>query len=301
MLLLLCCLALGSAAFSMTREVRDADDDDSEEYLPAEFRSSAMLDLSEGNSLAEATSYSARMIPAPLKALGKLVKIAKVAVLVLVATGVLSISNITDFSIPLDFENVATDVSNLATNIENVVGDVTNLATEIGNVVGDVTEFLNELPDNLPFGVRRESMAREAGLALRDLSTLLDEGAVIAVANLRGGAVGELSFAQARHDTANDHTIISGTLRGLAPGLHRLQVSLKGDLSDDCGNAGEAYSDESDGLFVANDEGKALVVVRVADAPLRGSDTVLGRSVVVTSQSEPDTKAACGIIVHPKR
>ena len=95
-------------------------------------------------------------------------------------------------------------------------------------------------------------------------------------------------------------TVITGSIKGLAPGKHGFHIHEYGDLSDGCKSAGGHYNptnvDHGDlekghvgdlGNIVANSNGVANINVTAKRVSLFGEQSVVGRAIVV-HQDEDD-------------
>ena len=125
--------------------------------------------------------------------------------------------------------------------------------------------------------------------SLRQLSEA--EQTIEAVAVLgHGDAKGMISFKQA----PGKATIISGTITGLAEGLHGFHIHEFGDLSDGCDSAGGHYNptgvDHGDidnghvgdlGNITADSNGVAKFSIKAKRIHLHGPTSIVGRAVVV--------------------
>ncbi|XP_050295775.1 copper chaperone for superoxide dismutase-like [Anthonomus grandis grandis] len=131
------------------------------------------------------------------------------------------------------------------------------------------------------------------------------EGSVAAVSILEAGnekVKGVVRFVQATPTTC----IIDGTIDGLNPGNHSIEVHECGNLSEGCNSVGKIYCPEGWnntekkygklGEVVAERNGRAEF--RMENNVLKLSD-VIGRSFVVSSQLDGCyTPVSCGIIAR---
>lgn len=91
-------------------------------------------------------------------------------------------------------------------------------------------------------------------------------------------------------------TVISGELKGLAPGKHGISINVYGDLSDGATSCGDIFNPfgQSHGLpgdenrkvgslgnITAGDDGKAIVEIEDTLVKLLGPHSVIGRSMIV--------------------
>lgn len=104
---------------------------------------------------------------------------------------------------------------------------------------------------------------------------------------------GILTLVQASEDGP---TVISGELKGLAPGKHGISINVYGDLSDGATSCGDIFNPfgQSHGLpgdenrkvgslgnITAGDDGKAIVEIEDTLVKLLGPHSVIGRSMIV--------------------
>ncbi|KYN26890.1 Superoxide dismutase [Cu-Zn] [Trachymyrmex cornetzi] len=94
---------------------------------------------------------------------------------------------------------------------------------------------------------------------------------------------------------------ITGTISGLTGGLHGFHVHEKGDLSEGCKSAGAHFNPENNthgapedtvrhvgdlGNIMANPDGEAIINITDNIISLRGSNSIVGRSIVVHSDED---------------
>ena len=117
---------------------------------------------------------------------------------------------------------------------------------------------------------------------------------VCALQSESGSSVhGILTLSQASEDAP---TVISGELKGLAPGKHGISINVYGDLSDGATSCGEIFNPfgqphgfpgdatrkvGSLGNIIAGDDGKAHVEIEDTRVKLIGPHSVIGRSMLV--------------------
>jgi superoxide dismutase, Cu-Zn family len=117
---------------------------------------------------------------------------------------------------------------------------------------------------------------------------------VCALQSESGSSVhGVLSLSQASEDAP---TVISGELKGLAPGKHGISINVYGDLSDGATSCGEIFNPfgqphgfpgdatrkvGSLGNIIAGEDGKAYVEIEDTLVKLVGPHSVIGRSIIV--------------------
>jgi Cu-Zn family superoxide dismutase len=107
-----------------------------------------------------------------------------------------------------------------------------------------------------------------------------------------------LSLAQSSEDSP---TIISGEVKGLAPGKHGISINVYGDLSDGASSCGPIFdpfgqlhgfpTDEnrmvgSLGNIVAAEDGRASVDISDNMVKLLGPHSVIGRSLVIYASED---------------
>jgi len=131
------------------------------------------------------------------------------------------------------------------------------------------------------------------------------EGSIAGVSILEAGEEtikGVIRFVQATPEIC----IIDGTIDGLTPGDHSIEVHECGDISKDCQSVGKifiprGYAGKRDygqlGKIIAERNGRASF--RIEDNILKLSD-IIGRSFVVSSQVEgvAHVPVSCGIIAR---
>ncbi|KYN40074.1 Superoxide dismutase [Cu-Zn] [Trachymyrmex septentrionalis] len=94
---------------------------------------------------------------------------------------------------------------------------------------------------------------------------------------------------------------ITGKISGLTEGSHGFHVHEKGDLSEGCKSAGAHFNPENNthgapedtvrhvgdlGNVVANSEGEAVINITDNIISLRGSNSIVGRSIVIHSAED---------------
>ncbi|XP_026826689.1 superoxide dismutase [Cu-Zn], chloroplastic isoform X2 [Ooceraea biroi] len=134
---------------------------------------------------------------------------------------------------------------------------------------------------------------------------------------------GNLKIVQS---VANGPVTITGTIRGLTEGLHGFHVHEKGDMSNGCLSTGAHFNPENVthgapedtvrhvgdlGNIQANSDGEAIVNITDNIISLTGSNSILGRTIVVhsgeddlgkgnttasSSTGNAGDRLACGII-----
>jgi len=133
---------------------------------------------------------------------------------------------------------------------------------------------------------------------------------------------GVISFCQ----DSNGSTTVEGEIKGLNPGKHGFHVHALGDTTNGCMSTGPHFNPKNLehgapedevrhagdlGNVIAGDDGVAKVALKDCHIPLTGSDSIIGRAVVV--HADPDdlgkgghelskstgnagARVACGII-----
>lgn len=159
------------------------------------------------------------------------------------------------------------------------------------------------------------SVVVESSLSTLELQQILEstgravaikgyDGSIAAVSILEAGdknVKGVIRFIQATPNTC----VIEGTIDGLIPGYHNIEVHESGDLSRGCESIGKIFNpDDYTGQREYGNLGKIFVErngrsdFRLEDNILKLAD-VIGRSFAVSSQVEgAQLITACGIIAR---
>jgi Cu-Zn family superoxide dismutase len=108
---------------------------------------------------------------------------------------------------------------------------------------------------------------------------------------------GVISFSQ----DSNGPTTVEGEVKGLNPGKHGFHVHALGDTTNGCLSTGPHFNPKNLehgapedevrhagdlGNVIAGDDGVAKVSLKDSHIPLTGSDSIIGRAVVV--HADPD-------------
>jgi len=120
----------------------------------------------------------------------------------------------------------------------------------------------------------------------------------VLAAGSSSAVTGTITFTQ---ENPSDSTIITGQLKGLAPGNHGFHIHQFGDYTNGCMSAGGHFnpagkshggpSDEERhagdlGNIIAGDDGVANVEIKDCQVPLIGENSVIGRSLVVHEKED---------------
>ena len=121
---------------------------------------------------------------------------------------------------------------------------------------------------------------------------------------------GEGIYGEAEFHQYASGTRLTGEVEGLSPGLHGTHVHVKGDLRGGCASTGGHYNplgarfeDGNAGRYIGNlgnieadENGLAVFDLFFENLPLKGANSVLGRSIVVHGRENGGPRVACGII-----
>jgi len=127
---------------------------------------------------------------------------------------------------------------------------------------------------------------------------------VVLAAGSSTSVSGTITFSQ---DSAKDSTVITGQVKGLAPGKHGFHIHEFGDYTNGCMSAGghfnpagKTHGGPSDevrhagdlGNITAGDDGTATVEIKDCQVPLIGENSIIGRSLVVHEKEDDCGKGA---------
>jgi len=109
---------------------------------------------------------------------------------------------------------------------------------------------------------------------------------------------GTITFTQ---EKAGDPTVVTGEVKGLAPGKHGFHIHQFGDYTNGCMSAGGHFNPNSKshggpadderhagdlGNITAGDDGVAKVDLKDSQVPLIGENSIIGRAVVVHEKED---------------
>uniref|UniRef100_Q7YXL9 Superoxide dismutase [Cu-Zn] n=1 Tax=Lymnaea stagnalis TaxID=6523 RepID=Q7YXL9_LYMST len=112
------------------------------------------------------------------------------------------------------------------------------------------------------------------------------------------GITGTITFTQ---ETSGDCTLVSGQVKGLAPGKHGFHIHQFGDYTNGCVSAGAHFNPKNKshggpldqerhagdlGNIIAGDDGVADVSIKDQQISLIGENSIIGRSLVVHDKED---------------
>lgn len=112
------------------------------------------------------------------------------------------------------------------------------------------------------------------------------------------GVTGSITFTQ---ENAKSETVVTGEVKGLAPGHHGFHIHEFGDYTNGCMSAGSHFNPNGHthggpksevrhagdlGNIVAGEDGVATVNMKDCQIPLIGENSIVGRSLVVHQKKD---------------